>query len=61
MAYHYMSRKQLAHAAGISERTLRTYIASIWHELQPLGCTSRCLLTPSAVAYICDHYGISIE
>jgi DNA-binding NarL/FixJ family response regulator len=57
----YMSRKQLAQAAGVSERTLRTYINSIWHELQPLGCTSRRLLTPAAVKYICYHYGIDLE
>ncbi len=56
-----MSRKQLAQAAGVSERTLRTYINSIWHELQPLGCTSRRLLTPAAVKYICYHYGIDLE
>lgn len=58
--YKYMSRKELAAAAGVNERTLYSYILTIWPELQLRGCTPRKRLTPAAVEYICNHFGISV-
>lgn len=58
--YQYMSRKELASAAGVSERTLYSYISTIWNELVARGCTSGRKLTPAAVEYICEHFGITL-
>lgn len=55
-----MSRKELATAAGVNERTLYSYIQTIWGELAARGCTSRRKLTPAAVEYICENFGISL-
>ena len=58
--YQYMPRKELATAAGVNERTLYSYIQTIWGELVARGCTSRRKLTPAAVEYICENFGISL-
>ena len=58
--YKYMSRKELAAAAGVNERTLYSYIQTIWPELEARGCRGRKRITPSGVEYICQHFGISV-
>ncbi len=58
--YRYMSRKELANEAGVHPRTLYTYLQTIWPELESHGCLPRKRLTPAAVEYICEHYGISL-
>ena len=58
--YHYMTRQELAYKAGVHPRTLYTYLLSIWPELDARGCSPRKRLTPAAVEYICEHYGIDL-
>lgn len=58
--YTYMTRKQLAIAGDINERTLYNYINSIWDILEGYGCKKRKKITPSGVRYICENYGISL-
>ena len=55
-----MSRKELANEAGVHPRTLYTYLQTIWPELESHGCLPRKRLTPAAVEYMCEHYGISL-
>ena len=58
--YTYMSRKELAIAGNVSQRTLYSYINSIWNILVDFGCEKRKKLTPSGVKYICENYGVSL-
>ena len=58
--YQFMSRKELAVAGNITERTLYSYIQSEWEQLKALGCKHRKKLTPAGVQYICENYGISL-
>lgn len=58
--YQYMTRKELADASGVSRRTLYEYIKINWQTLQSLGCTKQKRLTPAAVRYICENYGIDL-
>ena len=55
-----MSRKELADAGSISPRTMYSYIDSVWATLVSYGCEKRKRLTPAAVQYMCEHFGISL-
>lgn len=55
-----MSRKELADAGSISQRTMYSYIESVWDILVSYGCEKRKRLTPSAVQYMCERFGISL-
>lgn len=57
--YTFMTRQELALAAGVSVKTLSVYIKGIWPQLESMGCRPYCRLTPIAVKYICENYGIS--
>ena len=59
--YRFMSRKELAIAGDVSERTLYSYIQSEWPQLKAMGCKSRKKLTPAGVQYICENYGINLK
>ena len=62
ITYNFMSRKELAVAAGdIDVRTLYNYILDSWDVLKSLGCTKRKKLTPAGVKYLCENYGISLQ
>lgn len=58
--YTFMTRKELSVASGVSERTLYVYICANWPKLRELGCEKHKRLTPSAVKYICENYGINL-
>ena len=58
--YQYMTRKELADASGVSRRTLYEYIKSNWQTLAALGCIKYKRLTPAAVKFICENYGIDL-
>ncbi|MGM9825711.1 MAG: hypothetical protein ACI3Z8_04660 [Paludibacteraceae bacterium] len=55
-----MTRKELADASGVSDRTLYEYIKSNWQTLAALGCIKYKRLTPAAVKFICENYGIDL-
>ena len=59
-AFTYMTRQELAIRAGVSARTLYSYVRQNWDTLETLGCRKYKLLTPAGVRYICEHYGIEI-
>ena len=55
-----MTRKELADYSGVTVRTLYEYIKLNWVTLQAMGCSKKKRLTPAAVKYICENYGIDI-
>lgn len=58
--YGFMSRKELAVAGGVSERTLYDYINGEVERLKEYGYKQRKKLNPMVVKYICENFGISL-
>lgn len=57
-----MYKCELARAAGVSERTLRRWMARHGRELQRLGAGRHAqLLPPGAVRFLCEMYVIDLE
>ena len=59
--HRFISKKELARLAGVSERTFCRYIASRRHILEAMGIPSNArLLPPKAVKYVCEDYCIDL-
>lgn len=58
--YGFMSRKELAVAGSVSERTLYEYINGEIQQLKEYGYKKRKKLNPMVVRYICENFGISL-
>ena len=57
----FISKRQLAKLAGVSERTFSRYLASRRHILEEMGINPHArLLPPQAVKYICEDYYIDL-
>ena len=53
--HRFISKKELARLAGVSERTFCRYIASRRHILEAMGVLPNArLLPPQAVKYVCE-------
>jgi len=59
--HRFISKKELARLAGVSERTFCRYIASRRHILEAMGVLPNArLLPPQAVKYVCEDYCIDL-
>jgi hypothetical protein len=59
--HKFISKKELARLAGVSERTFCRYIRSRRHILEAMGVLPNArLLPPQAVKYICEDYCIDL-
>ena len=59
--HKFISKKELARLAGVSERTFCRYIRSRRHILEAMGVLHNAsLLPPQAVKYICEDYCIDL-
>ena len=59
--HRFISKKELARLAGVSERTFCRYIASRRHILEAMGVLPNArLLPPQAVKYFCEDYCIDL-
>lgn len=57
----FISKRELARMAGVSERTLSRYIHARQHVLSEMGIPPKArLLPPQAVKYLCEDYCIDI-
>ena len=57
----FISKRQLAKLAGVSERTFSRYLASRRHILEEMGINPLArLLPPQAVKYVCEDYCIDL-
>lgn len=59
MKYKAMYRYELARAAGVSERTFARWLQADREQLQKFGANGN-LLSPAAVAFICEKYCIFV-
>ena len=59
--HRFVSKRQLAKLAGVSERTFSRYLASRRHILEEMGISPNArLLPPQAVKYVCEDYCIDL-
>ena len=59
--HKFISKRQLAKLAGVSERTFTRYLRTRRHILEAMGVLSNArLLPPQAVKYICEDYCIDL-
>ena len=59
--HRFVSKRQLAKLAGVSERTFSRYLASRRHILEEMGINPHArLLPPQAVKYVCEDYCIDL-
>ncbi len=59
--HKFISKKQLARFAGVSDRTFSRYIQSRRHILDAMGVSPHArLLPPQAVKYVCEDYCIDL-
>ncbi len=60
--YKSMYKWELAEAAGVSNATFRSWIASHKNELKAMGNSPYAkILNPAAVRYLCDFFLIDIS
>lgn len=59
--YSFMTRKELAVAGDINERTLYNYMLSQMSELVARGYKKHKKLPPSVVRYICENYEVHLH
>jgi len=59
--HRFVSKRQLAKLAGVSDRTFSRYLASRRHILDAMGISPKAQkLPPQAVRYICEDYCIDL-
>jgi len=59
--HRFVSKRQLAKLAGVSDRTFSRYLASRRHILEEMGISPNArLLPPQAVKYVCEDYCIDL-
>ena len=59
--HKFISKKQLAKLAGVSDRTFSRYLQSRRHILDAMGVLPNArLLPPQAVKYVCEDYCIDL-
>ena len=59
--HKFISKKQLARLAGVSDRTFSRYLQSRRHILDAMGVSAHArLLPPQAVKYVCEDYCIDL-
>lgn len=59
--HKFISKRQLAKLAGVSERTFTRYLRTRRHILEAMGVLPNArLLPPQAVKYICEDYCIDL-
>lgn len=59
--HKFISKKQLARLAGVSDRTFSRYLQSRRHILDAMGVLPHArLLPPQAVKYVCEDYCIDL-
>lgn len=59
--HKFISKKELARLAGVSDRTFCRYIRSRRHILDAMGVLPNArLLPPQAVKYVCEDYCIDL-
>ena len=59
--HKFISKRQLAKLAGVSERTFTRYLKTRRHILDAMGVLPNArLLPPQAVKYICEDYCIDL-
>ena len=59
--HKFISKKQLAQLAGVSDRTFARYLSSRRRILDAMGVKPKArLLPPKAVKYICEDYCIDL-
>lgn len=57
-----MTKSELASIAGVSATTFRKWLHLYDAELAAMGISPNAkLLTPKAVAFICDKFGITLD
>ena len=56
-----MTRQELADRAGVDRKTLYNYFELHKEELWSLGVRPNQIIPPSAVEWLSDNYGISID
>ena len=57
----FISKRQLAKLAGVSERTFSRYLSSRRHIFEEMGINLHArLLPPQAVKYVCEDYCIDL-
>ncbi len=59
--HKFISKKELARLAGVSDRTFSRYLQSRRHILVAMGISPNArLLPPQAVKYVCEDYCIDL-
>ncbi len=59
--HKFISKRELARLAGVSNRTFSRYLASRRHVFEAMGINPRArLLPPQAVKYVCEDYCIDL-
>ena len=59
--HKFISKKQLAQLAGVSDRTFSRYLQTRRHILEAMGVSLHArLLPPQAVKYVCEDYCIDL-
>ena len=59
--HRFVSKRQLAKLAGVSDRTFSRYLASRRHIFEEMGINPHArLLPPQAVKYVCEDYCIDL-
>ena len=59
--HRFVSKRQLAKLAGVSDRTFSRYLASRRHIFEEMGINPHArLLPPQAVKYVCEDYYIDL-